>query len=237
VDVAGDVMEEAGEQLGKEGLNRFGSIFGNTMDVLQAAGDLLLLNGITIELSVAPKQYVHLPPSGEDRTSVMADVSFDPQGVPDEVLKCGWMAGKKLPAAGPMKDVELYWEFKPFLAPDFRAATEISWHTETPGVKLEHVHEGFRTKTDENGWSAFPLVTIRNCRNHIGGGMVVSRRYTVTVSARVVTQEIPTPGLLSAIGLALKLGPGALEYLMQGRSGDTWVVAEWHEKKPEQKQY
>lgn len=237
VDVAGDVMEQAGELAGREGLERFGNAFGTTMDGLQAAGDLLLLYAINITLTPTPKQYVHLPPSGFDQTAIDANVTFEPQGVPDEALGCGWLAGKKLPPSGPMKDVELYWDFEPMLAPDFRAATEISWHTETPGVKLEHIHEGFRTKTDENGWSMFPLVTIRNCQNHRGGGKVVGRRYNVTVSARVVTQDIPTPGLLGALGLVLKLGPGALEYLMRGRSGYTWIQAEWHEKKPKEKQY
>jgi hypothetical protein len=35
----------------------------------------------------------------------------------------------------------------------------------------------------------------------------------------------------------LKFGPGAIEYFMGGRKGYALFRAEWHEKKPPEKQY
>ena len=48
--------------------------------------------------------------------------------------------------------------------------------------------------------------------------------------------HIPGPGTLGW-GLFLKLGPGAIEYLMNGRSAYARFRAEWHKRRPKDKQY
>jgi hypothetical protein len=56
------------------------------------------------------------------------------------------------------------------------------------------------------------------------------------VDARFVTKSIPGPGTLGW-GLFLKLGPGAIEYLMNGRSAYARFRAEWHKRRPKDEQY
>jgi hypothetical protein len=58
----------------------------------------------------------------------------------------------------------------------------------------------------------------------------------MTATARILTTKMPTPGTLGWISLLSKLGPGGVEYLMNGRTGYCRFRAEWHEKSPKRPQ-
>ncbi len=225
-DVATDVAGELGGAAGKVG----GAIGGAT-GVIGAVGDLLILYGIDVHVIPTP-DVMHLLHDedfvgGMDATVsyITTTVTFDAEIVSDEVLKCGWMAGKKMPVKGPLKDVELTWDFRPVLPPYLEMDRDMT-------DRLTG-HLGLQTKTDEKGESTF-LIKRKNCPAQ--KGKVVRRKYKAIVTARTLTREIPTPGFLG-LGLVLKLGPGALEYLMGGRKGYADFHAEWHEKKPKEPQY
>jgi predicted nucleic acid-binding Zn-ribbon protein len=198
---------------------------GNATGIMGAIGDLLILYGMTIELKPQPS-VIHLL-HGEDAVAgIQATVRFDSQGVPDSVLKCGWLAGKQMPPNGALKDVELTWDFHPVLPP------YLEMHREMMSFLTGHAG-GLRTTTDENGSSVF-LMQPKPCPDR--RGWILGRDYMASVNARYVTKSIPTPGLLG-FGLILKLGPGAIEYLMRGRSGYARFRAEWHKRKPDERPY
>ncbi|MBZ5528497.1 MAG: hypothetical protein LAN71_11430 [Acidobacteriia bacterium] len=230
-DIAGDVAEKAGEELEKHALEKAGAVAGKTLGVVQAAGDLLFLYGVNIKVTPQPS-HIHLlnPEMPNFLAGIEATVTFDSQGVPDEVLKCGWLAGKKMPLNGPVKNVELWWDFSPYLSPDFEAATDIMWHGDNPTIT--NVAGGYRTRTDENGKSIFLIRPIRACPRHPKGMTIEGNRYMAIVSVKFVTSDMPTPGLADTIGLVLKFGPGAIEYLMRGRKGYGNFWSEWHKKRP-----
>lgn len=190
--------------------------------VTGALADLLVMYGMNIELDPQPYS-IHLFHKGYGTYSgILATVTFDSQGVPDATLECGWLIGKSMPSNGPMKDVELTWEFSPSLPPYLEMHTDM-WRDN----KLVHTGDGLRTLTDSYGTSFF-LMEPDECPSP-DGGVLRSKTYKATVSARYVTRSIPTPGLLGW-GLVAKLGPGALEYIMRGRSAHVSFRAEWHEQ-------
>jgi hypothetical protein len=94
--------------------------------------------------------------------------------------------------------------------------------------------EGLRTLTNVAGASSYMLVP-KACP-HPRQKVIVGQDYQAKVTARYVTRSVPSPGMLGP-GLILKLGPGAIEYLMNGRNAYTNFRAEWHEKEPPPKQY
>jgi predicted nucleic acid-binding Zn-ribbon protein len=204
---------------------------GNVTGIGGAIADLLILYGMNIKLTPEPYT-VHLVHDADDSDMmfVQALVTFDAQGVPDEVLKCGWLAGKQMPANGPLKDVELTWDFFPKLPPYLEMSSEM---LRGPNPRIVATAGGLRTNTNEAGTSSF-LITVKQCPDK--RGMILGQDYLAKVTARYVTKSIPTPGLLG-FGLILKLGPGAIEYLMGGRNGYVRFRAEWHKKKPPPKQY
>lgn len=215
-DILGEVGQHAPGVAGK-----VIGVVGNATGVLGALGDLLVLYGMSIKLE--PQPYViHLDhPEQAIIAAVVASVSFDSQGVPEEVLECGWLAGKSMPSNGDFKDVELTWDITPW--PDY-----LQMHTEMwRGNLLTGTGGGYRTTTDAEGKSTF-LLDPQDCPNPKGGTLRGSD-HMVSVNARFVTKSIPTPGLLG-IGLFLKLGPGLLEYAMRGRSGHVRIRVEWHEQ-------
>ncbi len=221
-----DVATEVGQELpGWAG--KVGGIIGNATGVIGAAGDLLILYGMDIELQPAPR-VMHLLHRFEEDPHyyfIQAIVTFDAEIVSDKVLKCGWLAGKKMPVKGPLKDVELTWDFRPVLPP------RLEMHHDMLNELTGHL--GLQTKTDENGLSEF-LLMPKTCSYE--EGKLRKQKYKAIVNARVITRDIPTPGFLG-VGLILKLGPGAIEYFMRGRKGYCDFYAEWHEKKPEEPQY
>jgi predicted nucleic acid-binding Zn-ribbon protein len=223
-----DIVTEVGQNL--PGLaGRTIGIIGNATGIAGAIGDLLVLYGMTITLT--PEPYViHLLHDDDYLAFIQALVTFDGQGVPDSVLKCGWLAGKQMPSNGPIKDVELYWHFYPQLPPHLEMSSEM---LKGPNPRLVAVAGGLRTATNEAGRSSF-LIQPKNCPDK--RGRILGQDYLAKVDARYVTKSIPTPGLLG-FGLILKLGPGAIEYLMNGRSGYVRFRAEWHKKKPKEPQY
>jgi hypothetical protein len=174
---------------------------------------------------------------GEGRVAAIeATVTFDAQGVPDSVLKCGWLAGKQMPSNGGFKDVELTWDFSPVLLPQLQVHQSMFDGYGNHNNKSNHITEtngGFRTNTDESGKSIFVLQPMDCPRLD---GVIRDKNYMASVNARFVTKSIPTPGLLG-FGLILKLGPGALEVLMGGRSAYARFAAQWHEKPPPPRQY
>lgn len=206
------VMELAGEFGGK-----VGKFLGDVTGVIGFAGDMLTLYGIDIH--VQPQPYViHLRHKGESRLAgIKTTVTFDGEIVSDEVLKCGWLAGKKMPVnKAPFKGVQLYWDFHPEPSAYFNVAEQ---------TKRTRGAGGDRTKTDDFGVS-YLYLDPKDCPGPMGP--IKGKNFMVTVSAQIVTAEPPMPGFWGP-GLILKLGPGALEFLMGGRSGDARFRAEWHE--------
>lgn len=196
--------------------------FGDVTGVTGALGDLLVLYGMNIKLEAQPDT-IHLFHNGRgDYNAVMATVTFDSQGVPDAVLECGWLIGKSMPSNGPIKEVELFWDFSPTLPPYLQMHTDM-WRDNM----LSHTGGGYRTLTDALGTSLF-LMEPSDCPSPKGGALR-RQEYRASVDARTITRSIPTPGLLG-FGLITKLGPGALEYLMRGRSAHVRFRAEWHEE-------
>jgi predicted nucleic acid-binding Zn-ribbon protein len=234
-----DVATElAGELPGMAG--KIGGVIGSATGVVGFAGDLLTLYGIDVRVEAQPT-YVHL--RNRDMPDFLAQilvmVTFDGEIVSDQVLKCGWLVGKKMPVKGPMPDVEVYWDFEPYLGPDFEAATDLMYmpryRQQEAVCPILHVTGGFRTKTDQTGMACFLFRPIRDCRDHPRGKIIAGRQYMAIASTRVVSADMPTPGFLG-VGLILKLTPGALEYLTRGRKGYARFWAEWHEK-PKDRQY
>ncbi len=226
-----DILTELGQNLPGAAGKILGGI-GQSTGITGVIGDLLVLYGMTIELH--PEPYViHLIHDDDYLAFIQAVVKFDAQGIPDEVLQCGWLAGKQMPSEGPMKDVELTWDFRPELPPHLEMASEM-WHgLGDSRTRLTGTAAGLRTTTNEAGRSSF-LIQPKTCPAR--RGRVVGQDYMAIVTARYVTKSMPTPGLLGW-GLLLKLGPGAVEYLMNGRTAYVRFRAEWHEDKPEESQY
>jgi hypothetical protein len=200
-------------------------VIGNVTGVVGFAGDLLTLYGIDIR--VLPQPYtIHLIHDEPYIAGIQATVTFDGEIASDQVLKCGWLAGKKMPVKGPLPGVILTWEFSPALP------WPLVMNSEMLNFRVPHAG-GFSTRTDAGGSSVY-LIDPRPCPQK--EGRRVGRDYMATVSARVVTADIPTPAGLG-LGLILKFGPGMLEYFMGGRKGYARFRAEWHEKKPPERQY
>lgn len=230
-----DILGEIGGELPGAAGKAIG-VLGNAAGVAGAFGDLLVLYGMNIKLT--PQPYViHLLHPGEGSiAAIQADVTFDSQGVPDSVLKCGWLAGKQMPPNGGLKDVELTWDFSPALQPKLAVHSSMFEGYGDKNDKSNHIiatSGGLRTITDEFGRSIF-MIQPSDCPSP--SGKLLEQNYMASVDARYVTRSIPTPGLLG-FGLILKLGPGAAEYLMRGRSGYARFMAQWHEKAPPPKQY
>jgi hypothetical protein len=219
-DLAGELPGMAGKVIGG---------IGSATGIAGAIGDLLVLYGMNIKLT--PEPYViHLQHGEEELAFIQAMVTFDSQGVPDSVLKCGWLAGKQMPSNGPIKDVELQWDFHPALPPYLEMSSEM---LKGPNPRLVATSGGLRTVTNAAGASSF-LIQPKDCPDR--RGKILGRDYMAEVNARYVTKSVPTPGLLG-FGLILKLGPGAIEYLMNGRSGYVRFRAEWHKKTPDKPHY
>ncbi|MGD0922924.1 MAG: hypothetical protein ABSA70_14345 [Terriglobia bacterium] len=200
---------------------------GKGTQITGAIGDLILLYGVTIKIS--PTNYnLHLTHEEKEKDSFIAMVTFEPDGVPEEAIKCGWLAGKTMPQAGEhLKDVELTWNIEP-VWPSYLVVTH-----ET--VQQLTGHLGFQTKTDSDGQSIFEIEAT-DCPHKKDGNRVVGRDLMMTATARMLTTKMPTPGTLGWISLLTKLGPGGVEYLMNGRTGYCRFRAEWHEKSPKRPQ-
>lgn len=229
-DIGVDVAEETAKQMGQEALEHTAGTVGKVTGVVQAAGDLLILYGVDIKVTPNP-HHIHMINKDMPNflAGIEAKVTFDSQGVSDEVLKCGWLAGKKMPVNGAVKDVELWWDFEPYLSPDFEAATDVMMEGSKP--MITNTAGGFRTRTDENGISTFFIRPIRVCGPHPKGMTIEGNRYMAIVSAKIVTSDMPSPGLGGALSMILKFGPGAIEYMMRGRKGYSYFWSEWHRKK------
>ena len=131
---------------------------------------------------------------------IKTTVTFDAEVVSDEVLKCGWLAGKKMPVnKAPFKGVELHWEFLSgplCLLQCFQPNGTLAAARAATGQR--RTTSGCRTYFSSRGFVP------------VSRGPIKGRDLMVTVSARIVTADIPTPGSLGP-GLILKLGPGDLE--------------------------
>jgi hypothetical protein len=204
---------------------------GNVTGVFGAMGDLLILYGMNITLTPDPYT-IHLRNCVDDAEllNIQAIVTFDSQGVDEDILKCGWIVGKQLPSNGPLKDVELKWDFYRNIERHFTMSEEMT----RPPSRIIGGHEGLRTLTNVAGASSF-MFTPKVCP-HPREKVIVGEDYLAKVTARYVTRSIPTPGTLGP-GLILKMGPGAIEYLMNGRNAYTRFRAEWHEKEPRKPHY
>jgi hypothetical protein len=220
-DVIGQLAAEIPGMVGK-----VASKIGDVTGVIGTLGDLLLMYGLDIRVEPQPA-IIHLRHGDLSMAAILTNVTFDPQGVPDEVLKCGWLAGKKMPVKGPVKDVEIRWQFWPDMPPQLEVASEMY-------SLLTGHSEGFRTRTNEGGDSIF-LIKPNECVDR--SGRLQRKHYNVKVAARVITTDVPTPGFRLGLGFFLKFGPGTLEYLMGGRKAYARFQAEWHKKQSERTQY
>lgn len=207
---------------------------GTATGVGGAIGDLLVLYGMAIKLTPMPYA-IHLIHDEDYEAKILAQVTFDAQGVPDEVLKCGWLAGKQMPSNGAFKDVELNWDFVPVLPPYLAMGNKMWYGMDDPRNILSGAAGGgkLRTTTNANGESTF-FIQPAKCPDR--EGRILGQDYMAMVNARFVTKSIPGPSALGW-GLFLKLGPGMLEYVMNGRSGYARFRAEWHKKKPDKPHY
>lgn len=191
---------------------------------IEATGDLLMLYGLDIH--VQPQPYaVHLRHGAPVDAKIVATVTFDPKVVSDEVLKCGWMAGKQMPTKGPLADVETSWAFSRPLPPHLVMDSKTQ-------VRAAGSH-GLKTKTDRAGQSIFYL-QASDCADR--QGRILGQDYMAIVAARVVTTNMPSPTLMLP-RVITKFTPGMLEYFMGGRKGYARFRAEWHKKRPPQPQY
>ena len=228
-----DAATEVGGQV-PGGVGKVMGGLGKVTGVGGAIGDLLVLYGMAIKLT--PKPYaIHLIHDQDYEAQILAQVTFDAQGVPDEVLKCGWLAGKQMPTNGAFKDVELNWEFFPALPPYLAMGNKMWYGAGDPRNILSGAAGGgyLRTTTNANGESIF-FIQPSKCPDR--RGFIRGQDYMAKVNARFVTKSIPGPGALGW-GLFLKLGPGMLEYIMNGRTAYARFRAEWHKKKPEKPHY
>ncbi|MBI4166122.1 MAG: hypothetical protein HY508_10365, partial [Acidobacteria bacterium] len=226
-----DIFTEVGTLIPKWG-GKVVSVIGNVTGVAGAIGDLLVLYGMTIKLIPKP-EVIHLLHDDNPDVGVDALVTFDSQGVPDAILKCGWVLGKQMPGNGPLKDVELKWDFYPDLPPYLEMHGKMWYGFGDKRNILTGTAGGLRTTTDAAGKSTF-WIQPKPCPDR--RGLILGRDYKAKVTARYVTKSIPTPGLLG-FGLVLKMGPGMLEYLMGGRVARAPFRAEWHKKKPDKPHY
>jgi hypothetical protein len=200
---------------------------GKGTQIAGAVGDLILLYGVTINIS--PTYYTfHLKHDVTVKDSFIALVTFEPDGIPTGAIQCGWLAGKIMPQAGQrLKDVELTWNIEPVWPPYLLVTHET--------VQELTGHLGFQTKTDSDGSSIFEIEAT-DCPHKKDGNVIVGRDLMMTATARMLTTKMPTPGTLGWISLLSKLGPSGLEYLMNGRTGYCRFRAEWHEKSPKHPQ-
>ena len=180
-------------------------------------------------------------------SGIKATVTFDPEIVPEEIVKCGWLVGKSMPAKGPMKDIETSWRFSRPLPP------YLEMHSEATDITSAG-SEGLKNKTSEEGISWF-FIRPNYCTDK--QGRIVGEDYLAIVSARVLTAfQTPTmitgpktrfvpgadQGLRPTLGATLprvlmKFGPGMVEYIIGGRKGYGRFRAEWHKKTPDEPQY
>ncbi|HYN10568.1 MAG TPA: hypothetical protein VES67_24505 [Vicinamibacterales bacterium] len=226
-----------------EGIKKVAEVFDGVTGILEAAGDLLTLYGIDIRVEAIPN-LIHLRHTQTDVDGVItATVTFDPGQVDEDIIDCGWMAGKQMPKKGGMPGVEVSWNFAPALQP------HLAMHPKA-GITSAG-SEGLKSTTDSAGMAYFPLMASP-CPDL--SGRVVGQDYMAIVTARVLTTNIPSPtmittgkggspgGLRPTLGATLprvflKFGPGMIEYFMRGRKGYTRFRAEWHTKRPSERQY
>jgi hypothetical protein len=218
----GETARDVAERIAKGA-----EIADKAMEITAAAGDLVILYGVTMK--IVPTNYVfHLRHDTDHIYGFNAKVTFEPDGLPDEPIKCGWLVGKKMPQLRQgLKDVELTWNIEP----------EWPQYLIVPHGMMDRLKGdlGLQTKTDAQGESHFDVSPTDCPAKH--GGRTVGRDLMMTATARILTREMSTPGPLSVIGLISKLGPGGLEFLMQGRTGYCRFRVEWHKKTPKEAQY
>jgi hypothetical protein len=193
--VLGEAAEEsfgmAYLKLGTEALRRQienGAIlFDQFTGIVSLIGDLLILYGI--EVKVEPQPYtIHLIHDEPFVAGIKATVTFDPGIVPEEIINCGWLVGKSMPAKGPLKDVETSWRFSRPLPP------YLEMHRESDITSFGS--EGLKNTTNEDGVSMF-LIRPNYCADKTG--RIVGEDYMAIVSARKLTlwNWGPTPTMMT----------------------------------------
>ncbi len=254
--VLGEAAEEsfgmAYLKLGTEALRKQiengATLFDQFTGIVSLIGDLLILYGI--EVHVEPQPYtIHLLHDEPFVAAIKATVTFDPQIVPEEIINCGWLVGKSMPAKGPLKDVETSWRFSRPLPP------YLVMHSDSDIRSFGS--EGLKNTTNEDGVSMF-LIQPNYCTDKTG--QIKGQDYMAIVSARHLTTWHwgPTPtmmtgaktrfgpsagqGIRPTLGATLprvlmKFGPGMIEMLIGGRKGYARFRAEWHKKTPDEPQY
>ena len=113
-----------------------------------------------LDVKVEPQPFaIHLIHDEPFVAGIKATVTFDPEIVAEEIINCGWLVGKSMPAKGPMKDVETSWRFSRPLPP------YLEMH---PDSDIRSVgSEGLKNTTNEDGVSMF-LIRPNYCTDKQG---------------------------------------------------------------------
>jgi hypothetical protein len=215
---------------------------GSVTDVLGILGDILILRGIQLEIQPSSGHFFDLPHTKKKRSDkslptykFTAVATFEVE-ISEEAAKCGWMVGKAIPKNGPLKEVEITWDFKPPLVGD--------WRTDIMGssakVMLHDKNEfiaNMRMLTDDTGRATITLRAMP-CP-HPDGQEWVSEHYQVMASGRYVSAQVPNP--LAALGgpasVAIGMLPGFYEVVTGGRKAYNALDVSWHEETSESDQY
>jgi hypothetical protein len=211
-----DVLHEGLEAL--EGVaEEIGSFMGKATKVADVAQISILAYGVTLTVKAEPTK-MHLHHVGEDwkLLKLTAHANFDPGKIPEDVIKCGGLAGMHLPAPGDIPDMVLYWQFNPGVEGYFELDETMA---NTPEKKAQ-ISMG-RTKTDDKGDSEFRFVPLI-CKTKQGS--IVGR----DVHAHVTAQLMSAPSF-HAISMSVEY---AANFFGGVVSADTKFRGEKHEKKP-----
>jgi hypothetical protein len=238
--ISGDKSEGGWGTESSEVVEKITKIGGMASGVLGSAtgvGDLLELWGLEIRVRADPPT-VHLRHAGpKPIIKFDAEVTYGTEGAPNQPVKCGRRAGQNMPGGPkPVKDMELTWNVEPEWPPFLPVPESFSDRLARKGSGGTM---GLKTYTDENGHSSFELEAA-DCPYQTG--MVVTRLYQMTATARFASRKIPTSALtlegpLATISIIGKLPPGAIEYLINGRTGRSDFFVSWHMKHPKPPQY
>ncbi len=229
------------EVVGKiaENVSRGAEVMGTAGDASNAFSDLVKLYGLQIRVTSEPR-ITHLRHAG-DKPVIKFDVwvTLDTGDPSDGPIRCGRMAGQ-VPggSAQPLKDMEVTWNVTPDWPPYLTVAESSS---DMLARKPSGGAMGLKTSTDENGHSSFVL-EAGDCPGK-SGSAIARRPFFITATVRFINRKMSTavaPGVegpLATISLLAKLPPGAVQYVIGGRTGLGAFTLEWHTRRPQRRQY
>jgi hypothetical protein len=225
------LLPEVLDKLPGKAAGMAGEAVGKSMDIFGILGDILILRGIQLKIRPARGLVISLPHTKKSRmdgslpTYQFTAVATFQCEVSAEAAKCGWLVGKSIPKNGPLKNVEITWDFSPQIGKRvaFNDADEFIANT--------------RMLTNENGEAT---VTLRAMPCPAPDGTLWKDDFhKVTASGRFVSAQIPNP--LSSLGgpvsAAISMLPGFYEIVTGGRKAYSTLDVNYHENAPGNEQY